>query len=145
MSVKDRWIDHRKQVLNIPIAYQWYGPGKPSSLLSIEALLMPTTFLVESRRETGWGPVDRSASMSGMESGIPFSQELWDTSKFVGDSQKVAIHWPHEIRMVWDHTRTECGMRMTCWSSFPCRVYIDSNRRDSQIWVTACLWLSARR
>jgi hypothetical protein len=24
---------------------------------------------------------------------------------------------------------------------FPCRVYIDSNRRDSRIWVTACLWL----
>jgi hypothetical protein len=24
---------------------------------------------------------------------------------------------------------------------FPCRVYIDSNHRDSQIWVTACSWL----
>jgi hypothetical protein len=24
---------------------------------------------------------------------------------------------------------------------FPCRVYIDSNRRDSQIWVSACSWL----
>jgi hypothetical protein len=27
---------------------------------------------------------------------------------------------------------------------FPCRVYIDSNRRDSRIWVTACSWQSSR-
>jgi hypothetical protein len=26
---------------------------------------------------------------------------------------------------------------------FPCRVYINSNRRDSRIWVTACLWQSS--
>jgi hypothetical protein len=37
--------------------------------------------------------------------------------------------------MVRDHTRTEREMRMSCWSGFPCSVYIDSNRRDSQIWV----------
>jgi hypothetical protein len=35
-----------------------------------------------------------------------------------------------------------CGKR-TCRVGrvFPCRVYIDSNRRDSRIWVTACSWL----
>jgi hypothetical protein len=35
-------------------------------------------------------------------------------------------------------------MRVACWSDFPCRVYIDSNHRNSRIWVTACLWPSAR-
>jgi hypothetical protein len=51
--------------------------------------------------------------------GSPFSREQWDLSKFVDDSWKVAMHWLREIRMVWDHTRTERGMRVACWSSFP--------------------------
>jgi hypothetical protein len=33
------------------------------------------------------------------------------------------------------YTRTERGMSVACWSSFPCIVYIDSNHRDSRIWV----------
>jgi hypothetical protein len=35
-----------------------------------------------------------------------------------------------------------CGKR-TCRVGrvFSCRVYIDSNHRDSRIWVTTCLWL----
>jgi hypothetical protein len=67
--------------------------------------------------------------------GIPFSREQWDPSKSVGDSWKVAMHWPREICMVWDHTRTKRGMRVAYWLGFPCMVYIDSNHRDSQIWV----------
>jgi hypothetical protein len=47
--------------------------------------------------------------------------------------------------MVWDHTRTEHGMHVACWSGFPYRVYIDSNRRDPWICVTACLWPSTHR
>jgi hypothetical protein len=35
--------------------------------------------------------------------------------------------------MVGDHMLIECGMHVACWSGFPSRVYIDSNRRDSQI------------
>jgi hypothetical protein len=35
--------------------------------------------------------------------------------------------------MVVDHTWTERGKRVACWLGFPCRVYIDSNRRDSRI------------
>jgi hypothetical protein len=46
--------------------------------------------------------------------------------------------------MVWDHTRSGSGMRVTCWSGFPCRVCIDSNHCNSQICVplvhvTSCL------
>jgi hypothetical protein len=45
VSVKDRWVDPREQVLNVPIACLCYGPGKPSSWLSTEAYLFPTTSL----------------------------------------------------------------------------------------------------
>jgi hypothetical protein len=45
VSVKDRWVDPREQVLNVPIACRCYGPGKPSSWLSTEACLFPTTSL----------------------------------------------------------------------------------------------------
>jgi hypothetical protein len=45
MSVKDRWVGSCEQVLNVTIASQLYGPGKPSSWLSIEALLFPAASL----------------------------------------------------------------------------------------------------
>jgi hypothetical protein len=54
--------------------------------------------------------------------------------------QNVAICGPCKIRMVLEHTWTERGKHVACWSIFPCRVYIDSNHRDSRIWVTGCLW-----
>jgi hypothetical protein len=34
---------------------------------------------------------------------------------------------------------------MSCVSGFSSGAYIDSNRRDSRICVTACLWPSAHR
>jgi hypothetical protein len=37
------WL--REQVLNVPIAYQWYELGKPSSLPSIEGSFAPTTLV----------------------------------------------------------------------------------------------------
>jgi hypothetical protein len=74
----------------------------------------------------------------------PFSQEQWLCLLLLTTSWKVAMRWSREIRMIWDHRRTECEMCVTCWSGYPCMVYIDSNRHDSQIWVTACLWQSTR-
>jgi hypothetical protein len=41
--------------------------------------------------------------------------------------------------MVEGHTWTKRRNRVVCWSCFPYRVYIDSNRCDSRICVTACL------
>jgi hypothetical protein len=46
---------------------------------------------------------------------------------------KVAIRGLREIRMVENHTRIERRKRVSCWSGFPCRMYINSNRRDSWI------------
>jgi hypothetical protein len=42
VSVKDRWVGPREQVLNVPIACQCYGPSKPSSLPSKESGFTPT-------------------------------------------------------------------------------------------------------
>jgi hypothetical protein len=43
--VKDQWVGPCEQVWNVPIAWRICGPGKPSSRLSTEALLFPTTSL----------------------------------------------------------------------------------------------------
>jgi hypothetical protein len=51
--------------------------------------------------------------------GSSFSWEQWLCPLLLTTSWKVAMRWPHEIRMVWDHTRTKCGIRMTCWFRFP--------------------------
>jgi hypothetical protein len=41
MSVKDRWVGPREQVLNVLTAYQRYETDKPSSLLSTDVWLSP--------------------------------------------------------------------------------------------------------
>jgi hypothetical protein len=46
MSIKDRWVGPREQVLNVPITCWLYGTSKPSSLSSTEAWLKPTASLV---------------------------------------------------------------------------------------------------
>jgi hypothetical protein len=46
--------------------------------------------------------------------------------------------------MVWDHTRTERGMHVACWSGFPLQ---DVHRFESPQLLdmsTACLWQSSR-
>jgi hypothetical protein len=74
-----------------------------------------------------------------------FSPEQWDPFKSVGDSWKIAMCWPREIRMVWDHTRTERGMRVACWLGFPLQdVHRFESSRLSNI-ITTCLWQSSRR
>jgi hypothetical protein len=45
VSIKDRWVDPREQVLNVSIACRCYGPGKPSSWLSTKACIFPTASL----------------------------------------------------------------------------------------------------
>jgi hypothetical protein len=90
-------------------------------------------------RETGYGPADRSAGVLGIVSG----------ALFLGSSDFVQLcRWLMEgchVRgppagSVCQAYVDWCGKR-TCRVGrvFPCRVYIDLNRRDSRIWVTACL------
>jgi hypothetical protein len=58
--------------------------------------------------------------------GSSFSQEQWDLSKSVSASQKVATYGdrPQEAY---------AGRTCRVGRVFPCRVYIDSNHRDSRI------------
>jgi hypothetical protein len=94
-----------------------YGSSKPSSLSTTEAWLKLTASLVNSGEKLGTDP--RSVSQRAVDYvGSPFSREQWDPSKFVGDLWKIVIHLLCEIRMVWDHTQTERGMRVSCWSGF---------------------------
>jgi hypothetical protein len=47
--------------------------------------------------------------------------------------------------MVWDHTRTERGMRVVCWSSFSLQgVHRFESLRLLDM-STACLWQSSHR
>jgi hypothetical protein len=94
-------------------------------------------------RETGYRPTDRPAGVLRIVSG----------ALFLGSSDSVQlcrrlVKGCH-IRglSAWSLCRAYvdwCGKR-TCHVGrvFPCRVYIDSNRRNSRIWVTACLWHSS--
>jgi hypothetical protein len=71
-------------------------------------------------QERNWVWTHRSISQRAVDCvGNPFSREQWDPSKSVGVSQKVAIGGSREICMVLDHTRTERGKHVACWSGFP--------------------------
>jgi hypothetical protein len=91
-------------------------------------------------RETGYGPADRSAGV------------LWIVLEalFLGSSDSIQLcRWLVEgchvrglptgiVRRAY----VDWGGKHTCHVDrvFPCRVYINSNHRDSWIWVTVCLW-----
>jgi hypothetical protein len=56
VSIKDRWVGPRKQVLNVPIVCRWYEPDKPSSWLSTEACLFLTVSLAVVEEKLGTNP-----------------------------------------------------------------------------------------
>jgi hypothetical protein len=81
----------RHQVLNVPIACWWYWLGKLSSWLPTE-WLYPHYFNGCLGRETGYGPIDRPASVLWIVSGALFSQEQWLCPSLLMTSQKVATY-----------------------------------------------------
>jgi hypothetical protein len=94
-------------------------------------------------REAGYGPAYRMAVVLWIVSG----------ALLLGCSGSVQIYWwLHEMLLYVDHMRyvwlwtirrlSVESVWHVCWV-FPCRVYIDLNRRDSRIWVAACLWQSS--
>jgi hypothetical protein len=110
VSVKDRWAGPREQVLNIPIAYRWYGSGKPCSRPSTEGWLYPHCFIGWLRRETRYGSTDRSAVI------------LWIVSRalFLGSSGPAQLCWRQRKRLLCiDRVRyvwfgTICGLSVGC-------------------------------
>jgi hypothetical protein len=66
VSVKDRWIGPREQVLNVPITCQCYGPSKPSSWLSTEDCLFPTASMIVVGEKLGTDLRIRQSSSCGL-------------------------------------------------------------------------------
>jgi hypothetical protein len=128
MSVKDRGVGTRKQVLNVPIACRCCGPDKPSSLRSIDVWLsLLLQWLCWERNwvaaQPGWG-LCLEPFFSGA---VGFVQRCWWLTKGchvrgppTGSVHRAYVDW---------HGKRTCRVGWV----FPYRVYIDSNRRDSRI------------
>jgi hypothetical protein len=105
--IKDRSVGPHEQVLNVPIACQWYAPDKPSSLLLIDILAFSTASLVGSREKLCtdlW--IDQAAYCRLCWE--PFFSGAVTLSNSVDDSWKVATYGdrPQEAYV-------------SCWSGFP--------------------------
>jgi hypothetical protein len=140
VSVKDRGVGTREQILNVPIACRWYGPGKPSSQPSTGAWLKPTDSMSFLGEKLSWVP---RATQPGweVESGTLFSGAIVSVQPYRWLVKGCHVQGPPagSIRRAyvdWRGKRTYHIGRV-----FPCSVYIYSNCRDTRIWVTACSWL----
>jgi hypothetical protein len=140
VSIKDQGIGTCEQVLNEPITCRWYGPCKPSSMPSTGAWLKRTTSMAvlgeKLRRvlwttQLGW-EVELGAVFLGSSASV---QPCWWLCERLLCVDRVRYIWSETIRRL----SVECVWRVG--QIFLYRVYINSNRRDSWIWVTACTWL----
>jgi hypothetical protein len=117
VSVKDWWVDPRKQVLNVLIACWRYELDKPISLLSTEGGFTPLLQWLSLE----WVWTRRSFSHHAMDwVGSPFSQERWLYPLLLTTLRKVMMRWPHEIRMVEGHTLIEHVLleKGLCWDGW---------------------------
>jgi hypothetical protein len=133
----------------VPVSKYWmywshtgvYGPSKPSRWSSTEAWLKSTTSLVGLGEKLGTDPWIGQLACCGL---------CWEPC-FSGAVGSIQIYWwlmkgchirglpVGSVRRVYAdwHGKRTCHVDRV----FPCRMYIDSNHRDSRIWVTACSWL----
>jgi hypothetical protein len=85
-------------------------------------------------------PTDRPAGMLGIISGVLFLESGRVRPTLLSQCERL----PHTGTAYGKHTYGVRGpdqeAYVSCVSSFPCRVYIDSNHHDSQMLVTTCLW-----
>jgi hypothetical protein len=109
VSVKDRWIGPREQVLNVLITCWWYGSSKPSSLSLTGACLKRTASMVVLGEKLMWVP---RATQSGWE------VELG--ALFLRSSASVQPCWrlyerllfANHVRYIW--SRVIRGPRVEC-------------------------------
>jgi hypothetical protein len=87
VSIKDRWVGIREQVLNVPIACQRYRPDKPSSWLSIEAYIFPTASLAVMGEKLGMDSRTGQSVCCGLGQ-EPFFSGVVDLFKSVDDYLK---------------------------------------------------------
>jgi hypothetical protein len=133
----------------VPVSKYWmyrshagdYGPSKPSSQLSKEAWLFPTASLVFVGEKLGTDPWIGQLACCRLYRG-PFFSGAVDLFKSVDDCAKgchVRGLPAGSVCRAYVDWRGKCTCRVG--QGFPYRVYNDSNRRDTRIWVTACSWL----
>jgi hypothetical protein len=97
-----------------------------------------TASLVDSGEKQGMNPQISQLMCCGLYQ-EPFFSGAVALLNSVDDYKKYAIYEPREIRMVFDHTRTEHGKRVTYWSDFPLqRVHRFESPRLSDMSI-ACL------
>jgi hypothetical protein len=132
VSVKDGGVGTCEQVLNVPIACWYMGPVSLVACYRQLCDFLHCFYGCEGERN--WMGTHRSVSRCAEDVvGSSFFSGAVTLSNSVGDSRKVAIRGLREIHMVEGHMRTKHRKHVTCWSSFPCRVYIDSNHYDFRI------------
>jgi hypothetical protein len=115
------------------------GPVNWCSWSATYAWLYPYHFNGCCGRETGYGPMDRSADVPWIGTG----------ALFLGSSSSFQRYWrlcERLTRMGTVHRKLTSGIRglawkayMSCVLCFPCREYIDSIHRDSCICRTRFL------
>jgi hypothetical protein len=92
VSVKNRWVGPREQVLNVPIACRCYRPGKPSSLPSTDGSFTPTASMAGSGDKLGTDPRIGQPSCCGL-CWEPFLSEVVALSIIVDDGAKGCYMW----------------------------------------------------
>jgi hypothetical protein len=136
VSVKDRWVGPHEQVLNVPIECRWYGSDKPSSLLSTDVWLSSLLYWLAWERNWVHRPMDQLTDVLWIVSEAIFLR----SSNFIQLYQWLVkgchIRGPpvESVRRAYMDWHRKC----TCvvGQVFPCMMYIDSNQRDSRIWVS---------
>jgi hypothetical protein len=118
-----------------------YGPSDHSNWLLADVWFFPTASLPTVGETLGMDPqIDQSVCCGLCRE--PFFSGAVDLFKSVDNCVKGCHVRGPPIGSV-HRAYVESRGKHTCYVGrvFPYRVYIDSNRRDSQIWVTACSWL----
>jgi hypothetical protein len=138
--ISDMILGDKPLISEVVLSHRWYGSGKPSSLPLTCAWLKRTASMAvlgeKLRRvpwttQPGWEVESRALFLRSS----PSVQPCWWLMKGyhirgppTGSVCRAYVDW---------HGKRTYRVGQV----FPCRVYINSNRHDSQMWVTACSWL----
>jgi hypothetical protein len=160
MSTPRRWLPHFSLSLPHPVANT--GPlTRPSPAYQSCSRPAPVRRAPPTAVGAAWShrihavPAHVMTMLGEKLRRVPWTtQSGWEVNLgtlFLGSSESIQLYWVgvkgcrvrrpparsvHQMYVDWYGKRT-CRVDQV----FPCRVYIDSNRRDSRIWVTACSWL----
>jgi hypothetical protein len=119
MSIKDRSVGPHEQVLNIPIAYWCYGPGKPSSWSPSGAWLTPLASLTGSGEKLGTNPRDQSAGVLWIVSGALFLRSSGICPNLLAVHERLPRTGTAHRKRTPDVRGLVWEAYVSYWSSFP--------------------------